>query len=384
MKTPIPVGHYIKKLEINDTEIDIEFLPKKKIGLLMICLNERYWPYLGQVLQDCKQNFLPHHNVEPLIWTDLPETDTPEFKKHLDTLLTDDQVAQIRAQTDSWPNGQFFGKETITNTVKYVRELKDKTIFETGPIEWPAPTLMRYHLFMQQEEKLKEYDYLFYLDVDMRVVDKISDEIIGEGLTAAEHPMYSLRPQYIPPYEPNPESTAYIHRLGAVVDEGGKSRFKPYYVAGGIQGGKADLFIEAMRVMRDNIDIDFNNNYTAIWNDESHWNKYLWDIYKGPLLVLNPSYVCPDSLLKEYYEPIWGRSYPPKIVTLTKPFTLSKAAGSALNEFLGNGSTQPTGKEVPFYCPKCYDSFTTPGMKVLKVVQCPGKGKPHQLDMQKL
>ena len=382
MKTPIPVGHYIKKLEINDTEIDVEFLPKKKIGLLMICLNERYWPYLSQVLADCKQNFLPHHNVETLIWTDLPEKDTPEFKQRMDSLVSDTELAQIYAQTGLRPNGQFFGKETITGAVQYVRDLKEKTIFETAPIEWPAPTLMRYHLFMQQEEKLKEYDYLFYIDVDMRVVEKISDEIIGEGLTAAEHPMYSLRPQYIPPYEPNPESTAYIPRLGAVVDEGGKPRFKPYYVAGGLQGGKADLFIEAMRVMRDNIDKDFNKNYTAIWNDESHWNKYCWD-YKGHLLVLNPSYVYPDSLIKEYYEPLWGRSYPPKIITLTKPFTLSKQAGKELNDFLGTGQTSV--KETPFYCPICFDSFVTPvGMKVVKVAECPGKGQPHALDMQKL
>lgn len=331
MKIDIPKGEYIKNIEIDDGYVDVNFAKKKKIALLLIGVNERYWNYLTQVIEDCKQNFLPQHNVDFLVWSDMPED-----------------------------------------------KIKGATIYPTEPIEWPAPTLMRYHLFLQQEEKLKEYDYLFYLDADMRVVEKISDEIIGDGLTAAEHPMYSLKPKFIPPYEPNPDSTAYIHRLGQVVDDNGKPRFKPYYVAGGFQGGKADLFIEAMNRMKENIDKDFNNNYTAIWNDESHWNKYLWDSYKGPLIVLSPSYVYPDSLVKEYYEPVWGKSYQPKIITLTKPFSLSKQAGDELRTDLGLPSVAQATK---YQCDHCKDLFESPGYVVKQVIKCPGSGKPHELEM---
>lgn len=330
MKVPFPKNSYIKKMSVEDSYIDIDFQKKKKIALLFISLNAPYWPYLKQVIEDCKERFLPHHKVDYFVWTDMPE-----------------------------------------------EEIKDATVIPTEPIEWPHPTLMRYHLFLNQEEKLKEYDHIFYLDADMRVVDKISDEILSEGLLAAEHPMYSLRAQYIPPYEPNKDSTAYIPRPGKVMDENGKKRFKPFYYAGGFQGGKAKEFIKAMKVMRDNIDKDFSNNYTAIWNDESHWNRYLFD-YSGEIIVLPPSYIYPDSLIKEYYEPIWGRSYDPKIITLTKPFSLSKEGGNALNEFLG----KPTQELLK--CPQCGDSFETPGFRVIRITQCPGSGKPHQMDMQKI
>lgn len=333
LNVPLPKDKYIEGIEVNDDNINLTFKPKLKIALLFVCLNERYWPYLKDVVEDAKKHFMPHHKVDFFTWSDMPE--------------------------DS---------------------LKGLTVFPTEPVEWPTPTLMRYHLFLQQEEVLKEYDHIFYLDADMRIVGKISDEVLSEGLLAAEHPMYSLRKNYIPPYEPNKNSTAYIPRIGEVVDDAGKPRFKPYYLAGGFQGGKSKDFIEAMKVMRDNIDKDFNNNYTAIWNDESHWNRYLFD-YKGPLKVMSPAYIFPDSLIKEYYEPIWGCSYEPKIVTLTKPFSLSKEGGTALKEFLGDKA--PQSVEVPA-CPTCGDTFSAPGYKVVRIASCPGSGKQHPIDMVKI
>lgn len=132
--------------------------------------------------------------------------------------------------------------------------------------------------------------------------------------------------------------------------------------------------------MKESIDIDFHNNYVAIWNDESHWNKYVLDhanpIDGHPTVVLGPEYIYPDSLVKEYYEPIWGRKLEPKIITLTKPFTLSKQAASEINTFLG--------KEQTFHCPTCKDGFDAPGHKIVRVVNCPGSGKPHQMDLQKI
>lgn len=363
MKIPLPDKQYIKKFEVNFDGIDVEFADKKKVALLFISLNDRYWPYLSQVIKDCKQNFLPHHSVDYFVWSDIPDKDSEEYRK-ID-------------------NTRWWNQEVLLETVNFLHDTKGINIFPTEPIEWPAPTLMRYHLFLQQEELLKDYDYIFYLDADMRVVAKISDEILGEGLTVAEHPMYSLRHQYIPPYEPNRESNAYISRLGHIVKEGEKNRLKPLYLAGGFQGGKANLFIESMQRMKENIDKDFDKNYTAIWNDESHWNKEVLDhanpLDGHPTIVLSPSYIYPDSLIKEYYEPIWGCSYEPKIITITKPFSLTTQAGTELQQFLGGQPATP-----PFPCPTCGDQFNPAGHKVLKVIECPGSGKAHQLDMQKL
>lgn len=332
MKIPLPEGEYIKNIEINEKDIDINFAKRKKVALLFISINDRYWPYLTQVIEDCKKHFLPQHHVDYLVWSDMP-------------------------------------KDKVPGT----------TVYETEPIEWPAPTLMRYHLFLQQEEKLKDYDYLFYLDADMRVVEKISDEILGEGLTVAPHPGYVLNSRWLPPLEPNEKSEAYIQRLGQVQpDEKGKDRFIPFYAAGGFQGGKTDLFIEAMKTMKTGIDKDFNSNYTAIWNDESHWNKYLWDYQKnkGHITFLDVSYVYPDSLIKEYYEPIWGRSYQPKIITLTKPFSLSKQAGAELNEVIG---LKPTANKIQ--CTKCQSVLEQPGYFIKNIRECQGAGRPHEVEM---
>src|SRR3990167_690719 len=166
---------------------------KYKVGVLVICLNPNYWPFLGELEFGLKTFFLKNHQVEMLLWTDISYT-------------------SINA-----------------------------TIFKTEPLEWPMPTLMRYHLFLQQEEKLKEYDYLFYIDADMVIVDHIGDEILPkEGLMGAQHPMYALRAGYVPPYEPNPESTAYIAMPGRIVEVDSKKRFEPLYFAGGFQGGKTE------------------------------------------------------------------------------------------------------------------------------------------------
>lgn len=248
-------------------------IKKLKIGVLFICTGAPYWQYAKDAIEGAQKFLLPDHEKHFFLWSDMPED---------------------------------------TNY--------GATVFETEPVEWPYPTLMRYHLFLQQEEILKDFDYLFYCDIDMRYVDVVGNEILGDGITAAEHPMYSFRPGLRFPLEPNPYSEAYIP-------------VPKHYFAGGFQGGKTEDFLKAMKVMKRAIDTDFQNNYTAIWNDESHWNRYLFD--NPPAIVLDPSYVYPDSLIEEYYEKVWGRSYKPKLVTLTKGFTTSKEGGDAVNKIIG-------------------------------------------------
>ena len=89
--------------------------------------------------------------------------------------------------------------------------------------------------------------------------------------------------------------------------------------------------------MKSKIDKDFNINYIPIWNDETVWNKYLWEYQSqgGKILFLDPSYVYPDSLIQEYYvSKVWGRNFDAKIITLTKPFTLSMEGAQEINKFI--------------------------------------------------
>lgn len=208
----------------------------------------------------------------------------------------------------------------------------DAKIIPTESFQWPLPTLYRYHLFLREEELLRQYDYVYYVDADMKFVSRVGDEILG-NLVGAQHPMYAVRKDYCPPYEPNDKSTAFIPRPGRVVDHNGQKRFEPLYFAGGFQGGRSDIWIKAMKEMKDMIDKDFTeNNYVPIWNDESTWNAYCFK--NPPTVVLNPSYVYPDTLNRSYYQKVWGRNYVPKLVTITKKFSLTKQGGDALKEIL--------------------------------------------------
>lgn len=247
-----------------------------KVALINITLNPPYWGYLKPMVESAKKYFLPGHQVDYLTWSDMAQEMAGDIK-----------------------------------------------VIPTQSMEWPMPTLMRYHLFLREEELLKQYDYIFYCDTDMEFVSTVGDEIFG-NITAAVHPMYYLKREFIPPYEPNPESEAYIPRPGIVTTVNNKKRFVPLYFAGGFQGGRSEKFIDAMKTMKGRVDKDFGKNYIALWNDESHWNKYLFE--NPPDVVLSPSYIYPDSLNKAYYQRVWGRNFIPKIITLTKPFSLNVGA----------------------------------------------------------
>lgn len=269
-------------------------LPKYKIGIMFICVNPPYWQYIGDAIQGARTMFMPGHDVEVMLWND-------------------------------------FHKYEHMEPYTY-----NATVFEADGTVWPYPTLMRYHLMLQQEEYLKKFDYIFYCDIDMRFLNIVGDEILGDGVTAAQHPMYALRREFYPPYEPNPASASYIPRPGKLLQDPSTRdgiRFMPYYYAGGFQGGKTEPFIKAMKGVKKLIDADLQKGYTPIWNDESAWNKYLFD--NSPAVVLSPSYIYPDSLIKEYYEPkVWGCRYPPKLMTLTKKFTLSTQGGDAIQKMI--------------------------------------------------
>jgi hypothetical protein len=359
-----------------------------KVALLFVCLNPRYWPFLKNISEDVDKHFLKNHQVDKFVWTDVPEIGSKEYDAVLAGLNPAENIAaRIRELNALLPTAadpqavnlemlatqKLDSRESIDEAIKFLREKNNFTIIPTGPSEWPLPTLMRYHLFLQEEEKLKEYDYIFYLDADMRMVGTVGDEILGNGLTMAQHPMYALARRYIPPYEPNPNSTAFIPRFGRIQASQGTPYFDPLYAAGGFQGGRSADFITAMWAMKRNIDKDFHNiNYTAIWNDESHWNKYLSE--HPPVVVLDPGYIYPDSLINEYYIPTWGRNYEPKIITLTKKFSLSPQGMDALKKMVGPVT------DSPFICPTCGSSIVDPKIRVTKVNKCGGSGGPHEVE----
>lgn len=303
-----------------------EVKKKYKVAFVFICLNPLYWQYAPDMVKGAKDFFLPGHKTDFFFWTDIPQDGYEVHKKlfaSFQQILAQKGATQLSLDTIN----------KITEDVVALRKREDVHIIPTEAVEWPYPTLLRYNLFLQEEARLKDYDYVFYLDIDMQFCQVVGDEILPKtGIMAAQHPMYAIKKELWPPYEPNEKSASYIKRPGRIVENNGQKRFQPLYFAGGFQGGRADKFIDAMKQTRLLIERDLTNQYVPIWNDETAWNKYLSE--NPPEIVLDPSYIYPDSLIKEYYLPLWGRDYPAKIKTLTKWFTTSKEGGEAVNKMI--------------------------------------------------
>ena len=314
-------------------------LKKYKVAFCFICLNPNYWEFISKAIAGAKKFFLPDHQVDYFVWSDVPENPQLIQQKLAESYLRTGEARASMINSSSaailLDNNKLKDLEKLVTDLVKVR--KEVNLFELEPVEWPLPTLFRYHTFLQQEEKLSEYDYIFYCDIDMVFANYVGDEILGENsLTLALHPMFGLREGLWFPYDPNPKSEAYIKLPGSYIDDGkGGVKFRPEYYAGGLQGGTANLFIKAMKEMRQMIDLDFEkNSYIPRWNDESILNSYIFRHPEIKKVVLSPAYVYPDSLIEEYYKKIWGRNYSPKIITLTKKFSISKEAGEIIREQL--------------------------------------------------
>ena len=165
---------------------------------------------------------------------------------------------------------------------------------------WPIPTLKRFNYFIKEKEHISKFDYCYYFDVDMGIVAKVGDEVLGD-LVATMHPYQSFVPKEQRTYDRNPKSLAYVP-LG---EEG------ELYYAGGFNGGSTKRFLEMAEVLADRVTKDLENDVIALWHDESQMNRYLID--NPPTVSLTPSYVFAE-------EQIGNPDYPyePKIVALKK------------------------------------------------------------------
>lgn len=226
-----------------------------KICILNIATN-KYIQFVEPLLNSIEENFLNGHEISALVFTDHEIEETTDNVK----------ISQI----DHEP--------------------------------WPIPTLKRYHYFMKESEYISQFDYCFYMDVDMRIVNKVGDEVLGD-LVATQHPGFWFKNNAEFSYERRPESTAFVPY------EQGKM-----YYAGGFNGGKPEHFLKMSKTIVDNVEKDFKNNLIAVWHDESHMNRYLID--NPPTLELTPSYCYPEAV--KFNPGGWNVPFEPKILALEK------------------------------------------------------------------
>lgn len=213
-----------------------------KIGILYICTGN-YKVFWKEFYLSCEKNFITESERHYFVFTDSPEI---EFEKE------NPRIHRI-----------------------YQKNLG-----------WPDSTLRRFDMFLGIEKDLKDFDYLFFFNADLLILNKITaDNFLpktNENLVAVLHPGYFNKKRAKFSYEKNKKSTAFID------PNSGK-----YYFAGGLMGGRTKYFLSASKEIKKNIDLDIKNNLLAIWHDESHWNKYL-ETYKN-IKILDPGYLYPEA-----------------------------------------------------------------------------------------
>jgi len=146
--------------------------------------------------------------------------------------------------------------------------LNNVTVIHKECAGFPADSLFRFEMFMQVEDKLKDFDYIYFMNSNALFLKPVGDEILPDktglamgiwrGKRERQHPMFY-------PYERNMKSLAYV------------APYKnPYiYFMGGLNGGTSEKYLEMVRTLAKNIREDYNHGIIAKFHDESHINAYM-------------------------------------------------------------------------------------------------------------
>ena len=163
---------------------------------------------------------------------------------------------------------------------------------------FPLDSLFRFDMFLEIEDKLKDFDYIFFFNANMLLVAPVGSEIlpVKEKLVALIHPGYYNKLSFLYPYERCKKSTAYIPPF--------KNKYK--YYMGSFNGGNAVDYLKLIRKCSENIHIDYETGYIAKVHDESHLNKYLSECI---CLGVSPEYGYPEG---------WNIPFKPKIIIRDK------------------------------------------------------------------
>ena len=160
----------------------------------------------------------------------------------------------------------------------------------------PLVTLKRYETMLKIENDLLNFDYVFYIDADMVVVDYVTN-IAFENYKyfGVQHPGFIGQ---IGTYETREISTA------CVTERDNRS----IYYQGCLWGGSSKSVVELCKVLSKNIELDMINGIIAVWQDESHLNRFFID-NKNDVYLFTSSYAYPEK---------WNLNMEKKIIHLDK------------------------------------------------------------------
>ncbi|XP_072276874.1 histo-blood group ABO system transferase 2-like [Pyxicephalus adspersus] len=229
-------GHYDLKI-LNEQQ-------DSRIGLFVFAV-KKYIQFLGPFLESAEHFFMVGHNVTYYVFTD--------------------KVGYV-----------------VRPTIGDGRNLQLHEI--TADIRWQDVSMQRMEILtiITKEQLPNEIDYLVCADVDMVFNDFMGVEILGD-LFATLHPGFILDYPQAFSYERRKISAAYIPY--------GEGDF--YYMAA-LYGGKVEEIHKLSTACQNGIKEDKKKNIEAVWQEESHLNRYL--IYNKPTKVLSPEYLWDTRL----------------------------------------------------------------------------------------
>lgn len=245
-QTPKAIQTYSQTRQNKDVyeliqDSQVFFDKPKKIAILYISTG-RYIYFWERFYQETQKYFLPRHEKTYFLFTDHDELEVPQ------------------------------------NVVKIHQD----------QLKWPYITLMRYHMFLSIEEKLKEFDYIYFMNGTLLPVKEINEEIFPtpkQKITVSLNAWWYRMAPFQCVYDRNEESPAYVAPLK------GK-----YYLAGGFNGGIASEFLKLSHRLKQMTDEGLEKNIIPRWHDESIINRWLVDVwpFQKPLLLM-PTYILPEE-----------------------------------------------------------------------------------------
>lgn len=182
-----------------------------------------------------------------------------------------------------------------------IPENPDAVVTFQSRMGWPYDTMKRFHVYREHKDLFHEMDYVYGVDADMLFVSDVGDEILGDRVVT-QHPGFVGE---IGAFETNPNSTAYV-----------APHERKMYYCGGFYGGKREEFFRFMDTAIENIGVDLQSDYIAVWHDESHLNRYF--INNPPTIVLSPSYCYPEAVFVQRKLRKKKLKYEQKLVALDK------------------------------------------------------------------
>ena len=161
--------------------------------------------------------------------------------------------------------------------------------FSQEHLPWPYITLYRFGTILKVKEALEQFDYVLFLDADMRIVDTVSEEELftDKKFIGVHHPCHFLKmnphTQYPGAFETDPRSCAAISEDDDIST----------YWQGCLWGGKVPFVIDMMKELHRRTVEDEERQVIAVWHDESQMNKFFIE-NKSEVHTLGPQYAYPE------------------------------------------------------------------------------------------